>query len=49
MKERVGILLDEMKPYPNYVLSSGCDVPPVTPLTQIDAFFEALEIYNSNC
>jgi uroporphyrinogen decarboxylase len=49
MKERVGILLDEMKPYPNYVLSSGCDVPPGTPLTQIDAFFEALEIYNSNC
>lgn len=26
--------------YPNFVLSSGCDIPPVSPLENIDAFFE---------
>jgi uroporphyrinogen decarboxylase len=27
--------------YPNYVVSSGCDIPPATSFTNIDAFFEA--------
>jgi len=27
--------------YPNYVPSSGCDIPPGTPLENVDAFFEA--------
>ncbi len=27
--------------YPNYILSSGCDIPPATPVANIDAFFEA--------
>ena len=39
-------LLEQMRPYPNFVLSSGCDTPPHTPLANVDAFFEALAEYN---
>jgi uroporphyrinogen decarboxylase len=28
-------------PWPNHVLSSGCDLPPGTPLANLDAFFSA--------
>lgn len=48
MRQTVTDLLDRMKRYPNFVLSSGCDTPPHTPLTNIDAFFEALEAWNEN-
>lgn len=27
--------------YPNFILSSGCDIPPATPLENLDAFFAA--------
>jgi len=46
MRQKVDELLDKMRPYPNFVLSSGCDTPPHTPLTHIDAFFQALNDYN---
>lgn len=39
-------LLEQMKPYPNFVLSSGCDTPPHTPLANIDAFFATLKAHN---
>ena len=39
-------LLEKMKDYPNFVLSSGCDTPPHTPLHNIEAFFAALEEWN---
>ena len=44
--EAVLTLLDQMKGYRNFVLSSGCDIPPGTPLENIDAFFSALAEYN---
>jgi len=31
--------------YPNFVISSGCDIPPMTPWENIDAFFEAVKEY----
>ena len=34
-------LLEECAAYPNFVLSSGCDIPPQTPWENIDAFFAA--------
>jgi uroporphyrinogen decarboxylase len=40
-------LLEKTKDYNNFIISSGCDIPPNTPLSNIDAFFEALEAYNS--
>jgi uroporphyrinogen decarboxylase len=48
MAARAGRLLDEMAPYPNFVLSSGCDVPASVPLANIDAFFAALQRHNDS-
>ena len=34
--------------YPNFVISSGCDIPPLSSLQNIDAFFEAVaEFYQA--
>lgn len=46
MRAAVIDLLEKTKGYPNFVLSSGCDTPPHTPLHNIDAFFKALAEYN---
>ena len=46
MKATVLDLLEQMRPYPNFVLSSGCDTPPHTPQHNVDAFFEALAEWN---
>jgi uroporphyrinogen decarboxylase len=46
MRQTVHDLLDKMQAYPNFVLSSGCDTPPHTPIAQIDTFFETLEQWN---
>ncbi len=40
-------LLQATKDFPNFVLSSGCDVPPNVPLENIDAFFTALSDFNA--
>lgn len=40
-------LLKQLSRYPNWVISSGCDIPPMTPLTNIDTFFQTvIEFYN---
>ncbi len=36
-------LVQAMREHPNFVLSSGCDIPPHAPLANIDAFFEAAQ------
>ena len=46
MHQAVFDLLDKMCDYPNFVLSSGCDTPPHTPMANIDAFFDALDEWN---
>ncbi len=38
-------LLERCAKYPNFVPSSGCDMPPATPWENIDAFFEAVKRY----
>ena len=38
-------LLERCSKYPNFVLSTGCDVPPMTPWENIDAFFAASNEY----
>lgn len=48
VKEKTLNLLTEMKAYPNFVLSSGCDVPPHVLKENIDAFFESLNTYNNS-
>jgi uroporphyrinogen decarboxylase len=46
MKEATLDLLESTKQYPNFVLSSGCDVPPHTPQANIEAFYETLRLFN---
>ena len=42
-------VLEKCGKYPNFILSSGCDIPPVSPLENIDAFFaSAREYYLKN-
>ncbi len=41
VKEATVELLENMKPYPNFILSTGCDLPPETPIKNIKAFMEA--------
>ena len=38
-------LLERCSKYPNFVLSSGCDIPPMTPWENIDAFFAVSNEY----
>lgn len=35
-------IMEECCCYPNFIISSGCDIPPVSPWTNIDAFFDAV-------
>ena len=46
MREATLDLLEKMREYPNFVLSSGCDTPPHTPIENVKAFFEALNEWN---
>ncbi len=39
-------LLERCAASPNFVVSSGCDIPPMTPWENIDAFFSAVEEFN---
>ena len=40
VKKEVKILLESMDSFPNYVLSTGCDLPLETPVDNISAFME---------
>ena len=35
-------IMEECSGYPNFLISSGCDIPPMTPWENIDAFFNAV-------
>ena len=49
VREETLALLSRCARYENFVLSSGCDIPPLTPWENIDAFFAASEeFYNKN-
>jgi len=36
-------VMEECSGYPNFLISSGCDIPPMSPWENIDAFFAAVE------
>ena len=36
-------LLERCGKYKNFVIASGCDIPPMTPLENIQAFFDAVD------
>lgn len=41
-------LLKRTSPYSNFVVSSGCDIPPGVPLENVVSFFETVEKFNSS-
>lgn len=41
-------LLENTRDYPNFVLSTGCDVPPNVPASNIEAFYAALARFNGS-
>jgi uroporphyrinogen decarboxylase len=41
VRREVETLLERMAPHPNFILSTGCDLPAETPLENIDAFMTA--------
>lgn len=43
VREETRRLLERCSKYPNFVIASGCDIPPMTPFENMDAFFEAIE------
>jgi len=48
VREEVLALLEECSEYPNFVISSGCDIPPKTRWENIDAFFAAVKEFYDN-
>jgi len=44
--EAATALLDRTREFPNFVLSSGCDIPPGTSLENVRVFFQALDDWN---
>lgn len=47
VKKETKKLLERCSKYPNFVISSGCDIPPQTPLENLEAFFETVKEFNS--
>lgn len=48
VKEETTRILNECHAYPNFVISSGCDIPPASKWENIDAFFEEVESFYIN-
>ncbi len=43
IRNEVIALLERCSKYPNFVMSSGCDIPPMTPIENLQAFFDATD------
>jgi uroporphyrinogen decarboxylase len=41
------MLLTETAQFRNFIVSSGCDIPPGTPIENVDAFYEAVAEFNA--
>lgn len=49
IKAETKALMERCCKFQNFVISSGCDIPPATPFENLDAFFEAVEeFYQEN-
>lgn len=48
VREETMSLLNATSGWDNFILSTGCDVPPHIPFANICAFYQALDEYNSN-
>lgn len=45
VREKTLALLRDCAGYENFVVSSGCDIPPTSPWANLDAFFAAVDAY----
>jgi uroporphyrinogen decarboxylase len=43
VREATLAIMEKCCGHPNFVISSGCDIPPMTPWENIDAFFETVD------
>jgi uroporphyrinogen decarboxylase len=48
VKEQTLAVLKKTRDYRNFVISSGCDIPPGTPLENIQVFFDTVAEFNFN-
>jgi len=48
VREKTNEMMQLTMDYPNYVISSGCDIPPQTPIENLDAFFETVRAFNGS-
>ena len=48
VRKAVRKLLEDMAPYENFILSTGCDLPQATPLENIRAFLEEGRAYTAD-
>ncbi|HQO69130.1 MAG TPA: uroporphyrinogen decarboxylase family protein, partial [Clostridia bacterium] len=39
-------IMEKCSSYDNFIISSGCDIPPMAPWENINAFFDAVKQYN---
>ena len=46
IEEQTTQLLEDMRPYPNFVLSSGCDLAPSVENENLQAYYDACEAFN---
>lgn len=42
------LMRENCRKHPNFVISSGCDIPPLSPWENIDAFFAAVKEYDAS-
>ena len=47
VKKETRELLERCSKYPNFVISSGCDIPSQTPMENLEAFFETVKEFYS--
>ena len=48
VKKATADIMSACCPHKNFVISSGCDIPPATPWENIDAFFQAVKDFYAN-
>jgi uroporphyrinogen decarboxylase len=46
IEKQTKALLEHTREYPNFIISSGCDLPPQTPLENLDAFYNAVNDFS---
>lgn len=45
-EETINLMKDVCEKHPNFIISSGCDIPPKTPWANIESFYKAISDYN---